>query len=189
MTWRGQGTDRLEQTRLHVNGARIKAYGRIIAAADGDREAFSASYELLTNDAGITRRLSIHLVRAAGETQLAITRDEEGNWLVRLPDGETVRSDFGGAQDVDLALSPMFNALPIRRHAMAAATSGAEIEVPVVYVYLPGADLPGSDVTAETLRYTPTDQGIGVVSPVATSTITVDEHGFVREYTGLAERV
>ena len=33
LTWRGEDTDRLEQVRLVVSGARLKAYGRIIAAA------------------------------------------------------------------------------------------------------------------------------------------------------------
>lgn len=180
VTWRGVGTDRLEQVRLNVNGARVKAYGRIIASANGDHEPFSASYELVTNDAGITKRLSVHLVRAVGEMQLTITRDGESNWLVQTPSG-TVRSDFHGAQDVDLALSPMFNALPIRRHGLAGGTG--EIDVPVVYLYLPEAA-----VEAATLHYTAGTE-IGVVSPVANSTITVDDHGFVVDYAGLAERV
>ncbi|NED60911.1 putative glycolipid-binding domain-containing protein, partial [Streptomyces sp. SID10244] len=40
ITWRGESSDRLEQVRLHVTGARIKAYGRIIAAASDEHEAF-----------------------------------------------------------------------------------------------------------------------------------------------------
>ena len=183
LTWRGEGTDRLEQVRLHVNGTRIKAYGRIIAAATDDHEAFSASYELVPNDSGVTKRLSIHLVRASGETQFAINRDEEQHWLVHAPGGESIRSDFNGAMDVDLALSPMFNALPIRRLGLAAG-SGEATEVPVVYVYLPqGVVEPG------TLTYTPKPDGLGVVSPVANSTLTIDDNGFVVDYPGLATRV
>ncbi|MCH5643437.1 putative glycolipid-binding domain-containing protein [Gordonia sp. ABSL49_1] len=183
LTWRGEGTDRLEQVRLHVNGTRIKAYGRIIAAATDTHEAFSASYELVTNDSGVTKRLSIHLVQVSGETQFAINRDEEDHWLVHSPSGESIRSDFGGAQDVDLALSPMFNALPIRRLGLSAG-SGAAVEVPVVYVYLPQGT-----VEPATLSYTPKADGVGVVSPVANSTLSVDENGFVIDYPGLATRV
>ncbi|MFW0797071.1 putative glycolipid-binding domain-containing protein [Gordonia sp. CPCC 205515] len=182
ITWRGEGADRLEQVRLQVNGARIKAYGRIIAAATDDHEAFSASYELVTNDLGVTKRLSVHLLKASGETQLGIARDGEHNWLVQRPDGTTTRSDFNGAEDVDLALSPMFNSLPIRRHHLTEGT--AEREVPVVYLYLPG-----NVVEPATLRYTAGASAIGVVSPVATSTITVDDNGFVVDYAGLAKRV
>lgn len=182
ITWRGEGADRLEQVRLQVHGARIKAYGRIIAAATDDHEAFSASYELVTNDTGVTKRLSVHLLNAGGETQLAITRDGEHNWLVQRPDGTTSRSDFNGAEDVDLALSPMFNSLPIRRHRLIEATG--DREVPVVYLYLPGGV-----VEPATLRYTAGSESIGVVSPVATSTVTVDDNGFVVDYVGLATRV
>ncbi|MFT4042862.1 MAG: putative glycolipid-binding domain-containing protein [Gordonia sp. (in: high G+C Gram-positive bacteria)] len=182
VTWRGVGTDRLEQVRLHVTGARVKAYGRIIAAETAEHEAFSASYELVTNDAGITKRLSIHLLRASGESQYGISRDEEDHWLVQAA-GETIRSDFNGAQDVDLALSPLFNALPIRRHSLV-GSAGQEIDVPVVYVYLPGAV-----VEPASLHYTGLPDGVAVVSPVADARLTVDDNGFVINYDGLAERV
>ncbi|MFT4397928.1 putative glycolipid-binding domain-containing protein [Gordonia lacunae] len=183
LTWRGEDTDRLEQVRLVVSGARLKAYGRIIAAATADHEAFSASYELQTTDAGVVKRLTVHLVRADGETQFGITRDDEGTWLIRRPDGETTRSDFGGAEDVDLALSPMFNALPIRRRALSASTPGT-VQVPVAYMYLPSGD-----VKPATMSYTPGEDGFRVVSPLATTTITVDENNFVVDYPGLARRV
>ncbi|GAA1482400.1 putative glycolipid-binding domain-containing protein [Gordonia sinesedis] len=182
MTWRGVGADRLEQVRLHVAGDRVKAYGRIIAAASGDREAFSASYELITNDAGVTKRLSVHLVRADGESQLRIARDEEGNWLVDDGSDDKLRSDFGGAQDVDLALSPMFNALPIRRMGLAATEGGTDL--PVAYVHLPSGT-----VEPATLHYTVDTDGIHVVSPLADSRLTIDDNGFVIDYSDLATRV
>lgn len=182
MTWRGTGEERLEQVRVTVNGNRIKAYGRIIGAATDKHEAFSASYDLITNDAGATKRLSLHLVRAGGDTQISITRDGQDAWLVQSARGME-RSDFGGAQDVDLALSPFFNALPIRRLGLGKPDAGPA-EVPVAYLYLPSGE-----VTAATLQYTPSAAGIDIVSPVAQTTITVDENGFVVNYPGLAERV
>ncbi|MET4166294.1 hypothetical protein ABID74_001791 [Gordonia terrae] len=183
LTWRGEDTDRLEQVRLVVSGTRLKAYGRIIAAATADHEAFSASYELQTTDAGVVKRLTVHLVRADGETQFGITRDDEGTWLIRRPDGETTRSDFGGAQDVELALSPMFNSLPIRRGDVSASSTEAA-EVPVAYMYLPSGE-----VKPATMSYTAVQGGFEVDSPLATTTITVDDNGFVLDYPGLARRV
>jgi hypothetical protein len=182
MTWRGIGEDRLEQVRVAVTGNRVKAYGRIVAAATEDREAFSASYDMVTNDAGVTKRLSLHLVRASGDTQISITRDNEHTWLVQSARGME-RSDFGGAQDVDLALSPFFNALPIRRLGLSGGATST-VEVPVAYLYLPTGE-----VKPASLQYTPGDAGIGVVSPVADTTLTVDDNGFVVNYPGLAERV
>ncbi|MFZ2240548.1 MAG: putative glycolipid-binding domain-containing protein [Gordonia amarae] len=187
VTWRGLDAIRLEQVRLYVSGARIKAYGRIIAAAHDDKEAFSASYELITNDEGVTKRFSVHLVRASGESQLAINRDGEHNWLVQTADG-TIRSDFNGAEDIDMALSPMFNALPIRRYAFRAGRrvpAGEHAEVPVVYLYLPEAR-----VEAATMKYTKLKGNqVSLEGPVASSTVTFDENGFVINYEGLSERV
>ncbi len=182
MTWRGIGEDRLEQVRVAVTGNRVKAYGRIVAAATADREAFSASYDLVTNDAGVTKRLSLHLVRAGGDAQISITRDGEDTWLVQSARGME-RNDFGGAHDVDLALSPFFNALPIRRLGLG-KPAAAPVAVPVAYLYLPTGE-----VKSATLQYTPGDDGVGVVSPVADTTLTVDDNGFVINYPGLAERV
>lgn len=182
LTWRGEECERLEQVRLTVSGTRVKAYGRIIAAATDEHEAFSASYELQTTDAGVVKRLTVHLVRVSGETQFGITRDDEGTWLIRRPDGEVTRTDFDGAEDVDLALSPMFNAMPIRRLGLTAGSK--TVEVPVAYMYLPSGE-----VKSATLSYTPQADGVGVVSPLASTTITVDDNGFVVDYPGLARRV
>ncbi|HMS77865.1 MAG: putative glycolipid-binding domain-containing protein [Gordonia sp.] len=187
VTWRGLDAVRLEQVRVYASGARIKAYGRIIAAANDEHEAFSASYELITNDEGVTKRFSVHLVRASGESQLAINRDGEHNWLVQTADG-TIRSDFNGAEDIDMALSPMFNALPIRRYAFRAGRrvpAGEHAQVPVVYLYLPEAR-----VEAATMNYTKLKGNqVAIEGPLASSTISFDENGFVIDYEGLSERV
>ncbi len=185
LTWRGADTNRLEQVRIHTTGLRLKAYGRIIAAANGEQEAFSASYEIHTDDAGITKRLAVHLHRVSGGSQLNVSRDVEGNWLVQADGREPVRSDFNGAEDVDVALSPMFNALPIRRLGL--HKDATTVDVPVLYLYLPSGA-----VEPATLQYTSHGAGtdaIDVVSPVTTSTITADDLGFVIDYAGLAERV
>lgn len=182
LTWRGCDGDRLEQVRLLVNDHRIKAYGRVIGAATADHEAFSASYDLVTDDAGVTRRFSVHLLRESGEMQISVSRDTEGNWLVQTPRG-TERGSYGGAEDVELALSPFFNSLPIRRLGLVRAAQ--PVDVPVVYLYLPGGT-----ANAETLRYQAADAGgVAVSSPLGASKLSVDEHGFVRDYQGLADRL
>lgn len=181
ITWRRLTNSRLEQVRLHVTGDRIKAYGRIISA-EADQEPFSASYELVTNDAGVTKRLSIHLVRAGGESQLAITRDGENNWLVQTAEG-TVHSDFGGAQDVDIAMSPMFKSLPIRRLGLQRNPTG-EHSIPVVYVYLPDGN-----VEAATMTYNAGADAIDITTPIASTSVTVDDNGFVLDYAGISTRV
>ena len=105
----------MESVRVQLSGNRIKAYGRIVAAATPSHPAFSASYDLVTDEAGATKRLSLTVTLAERERQLSIARDEENMWLVQHHTGQTKRAAFDGALDVDVIFSPFFNALPIRR--------------------------------------------------------------------------
>jgi hypothetical protein len=172
----------MESARVQLAGNRIKAAGRIIGGDCPEHQAFSASYDLVTDDEGATQRLSLRTTIAGGERQASVSRDEEGYWMVDNGDSH-LRSTFGGALDVDVMLSPFFNTLPIRRLRLAQA--GAEpAVVPVVYMRLPELL-----VESATLTYTPTDAGIQVLSPVSISTVTVDHEGFLLNYPGLSERI
>ena len=79
LTWQAHNAPRMESVRVQLNGNRIKASGRIIGGACSEHPAFSASYDLVTDEAGITRRLSVRTALAAGERQMSISRDEEGH--------------------------------------------------------------------------------------------------------------
>ncbi len=68
----------MESVRVQLNGDRIKAAGRIIGGECPEHPAFSASYDLVTDESGVTRRLSLRTSVAAGERQMSISRDEEG---------------------------------------------------------------------------------------------------------------
>jgi hypothetical protein len=182
LTWRAHDVPRMESVRVHLSGNRIKAYGRIVAAATATHPAFSASYDLVTDEAGATKRLSMTVTLAERERQLSIARDEENMWLVQQQNGETRRAAYDGALDVDVIFSPFFNALPIRRTGLYEHSDS--ISCPVVYVRLP-------DLTVETavISYSSAPDGIKLHSPVAETTITVDADGFILEYPGLAERI
>ena len=105
----------MESVRVQLSGNRIKAYGRIVAAATETHPAFSASYDLVTDERGATKRLSLTVTLAERERQLSIARDEENMWLVQDHSGQTNRAAYDGAMDVDVIFSPFFNTLPIRR--------------------------------------------------------------------------
>lgn len=166
---------------MTVNGNRIRAAGRMIGGACADHPAFSASYDLVTDENGVTKRLSLRATTAAGERHASIARDEEDYWLVDAG-GSHVRSTFAGALDVDVVLSPFFNTLPIRRFGLQAAVE--DVHVPVVYVRLPELS-----VQEASLVYSSGVDGISVLSPVSSATVTVDEDGFLLNYPGLAERI
>ncbi len=183
LTWRAHDDSRMESVRVQLSGDRIKAYGRIVAAATSAHPAFGASYDLVTDEMGATKRLSLEVTLAERERQLSIARDEENMWLVQEHSGQTRRSAFEGALDVDVILSPFFNALPIRRTGVYRG-DGESVTLPVVYVRVP--DL---TVDTATISYSAAGDGIKVHSPVADTTVTVDSDGFILDYPGLAARI
>jgi len=171
----------MESARVQLSGNRIKAHGRIVAAATGSHPAFSASYDLVTDDSGATLRLSLNVTFAERDRQLSMARDEENMWSITGHQGQS-RGAFDGALDVDILFSPFFNTLPIRRTGI--YKGNESVTLPVVYVTLPELA-----VNAASISYSSGSDGIKVHSPVAEATVTVDENGFILDYPGLAERI
>jgi hypothetical protein len=183
LTWRAQDVSRMESVRIQLSGKRIRANGRIVAAATDTNPAFGAYYELQTDETGATKRFGLTVTLAERERQLAIARDEENMWLITDHQGEK-RAAYNGALDVDVVFSPFFNALAIRR--LGIHERADSIVLPVVYV-----NVPEMSVTATTVSYTSEGRldGIKLRSPVADTTVRVDADGFIEDYPGLAERI
>ena len=185
MTWRANDARRMESVRVQLSGNRIKANGRIVAAAADAHPAFAAYYDLQTDETGATKRLGMTVTLAERERQLAVARDEENMWMVTDHRGET-RSAFGGALDVDVVFSPFFNALPIRRCGLLERPDS--ITVPTLYVNLPEMSLASAMISYSSAAPGAPD-GIKVHSPVSETTLTVDPGGFIVNYPDLAERI
>lgn len=183
LTWRAHNVAQMESARVQLTGNRIKAYGRVVAAATASRPAFSASYDLATDESGVTKRLTLRVTLAQRERQLSIARDEENMWLVQDHHAQTKRSGFNGALDVDVVFSPLFNTLPIRRLGL--HKKSELITVPVVYVRVPELTVEAADIVYDSSA----PDGITLHSPVADTTVTIDSDGFLLNYPGLAERI
>nr|WP_234807370.1 putative glycolipid-binding domain-containing protein [Mycolicibacter senuensis] len=174
----------MESVRVQLSGNRIRANGRIVAAATDAHPAFSAYYDLKTDESGATKRLGVTVTVAERDRQLVIARDEENMWLITDSRGQS-RASYDGALDIDVVFSPFFNTLPIRRarlHERAAA-----VALPTVYLWLPEMS-----VVAAEASYRSTEAGITILTPGTDrdgTTITVDEDGFVIDYPGLAARI
>ncbi|OBG57778.1 MULTISPECIES: putative glycolipid-binding domain-containing protein [unclassified Mycobacterium] len=183
LTWRAQDVSRMESVRIQVSGKRIKANGRIVAAATETNPAFGAYYDLQTDETGATKRLGMTVTLAERERVLSIARDEENMWLVTDHQGEH-RAAYNGALDCDVVFSPFFNALPIRRRGL--HEQADSVTLPVVYV-----NLPDMSITPDIVSYTSSGgtEGIKLRSPVADTVVSVDEEGFIVDYPGLAERI
>ncbi|MGH3979362.1 MAG: putative glycolipid-binding domain-containing protein [Pseudonocardiaceae bacterium] len=185
LTWAGVGASRLEAVRVVLGGRGMRATGSMVAAAVGDLPAFSASYTLATDEAGVMSRLSVRTIRASGEQHVALNRSEEGIWLVDHGSG-AARTDFDGALDVDLAYSPLFNALPVRRLGLHRAES--EHDLPIVFVALPTLEV---ELVRQTYRTVSLGEQpvVSFGSEAFHADLTVDTEGLVLDYPGLARRL
>lgn len=180
-TWRSVDGGRFEQVRLNTAGGRLRAYGRIISAETDEVQAYSSSYELVANDIGVTRRLSFRVLKTGGEAPLDLSRDMDGRWMVQTP-YSTVQSDFGGAEGVDVAMSPFLSALPIFRHIYLG--KGELTDVPLVSLRLPTFE-----TEASVASYTIGDGTATITTSAGTVELTIDEHGLVLDYPGVATRI
>jgi uncharacterized protein len=185
LTWRAQDVSRMESVRVQLSGKRIKANGRIVAAAADTNPAFAAYYDLLTDETGATKRLGMTVTLAERERQLVVARDEENMWMVTDHQGES-RAAYDGALDVDLVFSPFFNALPIRRIGLNERADS--VTVPTIYVRLPEMTVASAAISYSSASVD-SGEGIKVHSPVSDTTLTVDADGFIVDYPGLAERI
>lgn len=180
LTWRAPDASRMESVRIQLSGDRIKAIGRIVAAATDGCPAFHAYYDLLTDDAGAARRVGLRVTMADRERQLSIARDEENMWLITNNNSET-RAAFDGALDVDLTPSPFFAALPVRR---AGTPRPATLTVPVIRV-----GLPELQPDTATVSYRCAGDQVVVALPSGEAALRVDADGFTLDCPELAERI
>ena len=184
LTWQGAHVSRLEGVRVVLGDRRLRATGAVVSTSEGDEPAYSATYSVTTGEAGEASRVSVRAVSADGERQVTLNRSEEGIWLVDHGQGAE-RTDFDGAQDVDVDGCVLFNALPVRRLGL--HRKPGEYELPVAWVSLP-------DLSVHLVRqtYTAASSDAGVVTfrqNDFTADLTVDDQGLVLDYPGLARRV
>ncbi|HEX2301239.1 MAG TPA: putative glycolipid-binding domain-containing protein [Pseudonocardiaceae bacterium] len=184
LAWSGLDAPRLEAARAVLSERSMRASGSMVSAPGADTAPFSSSYALSTDETGVLRRLTVRTVCLQGEQHVTLTRSEEGIWLVDHGAG-AARTDFDGALDVDLAFSPLFNALPVRRLAL--YRTPGEHELPMVFVSLP-------DLEVQLVRQTYRSVSVGDPAVVGFHSgsfdveITVDSDGLVLDYPGLAKR-
>lgn len=193
LSWRSDdpGDAGLESARIVPSGGGFRAVGRMIRAVPGG--VLTASYRLVVGPEGTVSRLAVDVATADGEQQLTVSRSADGIWLVDDGTGGT-RSAYSGARDVDLAFSPVFNALPIRRLGLHRDPS--EHVLPMVLVDLPALTVEATEQTYRTVRpgeEAPGDETkpavIGFVAGELTTELTVDADGFPVDYPGIARRV
>jgi hypothetical protein len=189
LTWQADDGRGLEGTRLLLGTGGFRALGRMVrVGADGE---FTASYRLIVGEDGRLARLSVTSATEEKERHLTLNRTDDGVWLVDTgaASGGT-RGDFAGALDVDLAYSPMFNTLPIRRLGL--HREPGEHVVPMVFVSLPDLEMQVVEQVYRTVSVLDDESGHALVefrSGEFSAELVVDADGVVSSYPGLARRL
>lgn len=167
--------------------AGMRALGRIVRAPE-HAPAFTASYRLFVDEQGVVARLSVTSATAERERNLTLNRTEDGYWLLDTGSGGS-RAEFGGALDVDLAFSPLYNGLPIRRLGL--HRHAGDQELPMVFVSLPSLQVELVSQRYRTVSPLGPDQRavVGFSSGDFASELVVDADGLVIDYPGLATRL
>jgi hypothetical protein len=185
-TWRTEGGDGFEGTRVLLAQGGFRALGRLVRS-DPDTP-FTASYRLVVAEDGSVSRVSVTSATAERERHLTLNRTEDGYWLLDTGSGGT-REQFANAVDVDLSHSPMFNSLPVRRLGLHREPGAHTLSM--VYVSLPGLGVELVEQRYRTVR--PLDEsGTAVVEfgwGEYLTDLVVDADGIVVSYPGLASRV
>lgn len=186
-TWQSPDGRSLESARVLLGAGGLRALGRSVRVPAGG-SAFTASYRLVVGENGALQRVSVTSASEARERSITLNRTEDGYWLLDTGSGGS-RAEFGGAVDVDLEFSPLFNALPIRRLGL--HRDPGTHRLPVVFVAVPTLE-----VSLVYQRYRGAGALAGGGQAVVefnqddyTERITVDGDGMVVDYPGLAGRI
>ena len=192
ITWRMDDGRGIEGTRLLLQGGGMRALGRMVRAGNGPADpSFTASYRLDAGDGGRVRRLAVTCATAGRERYITLNRTDDGFWLLDTGMGGG-RLEVDGAVDVDLAFSPLFNTLPIRRLGLHQAPGDHVLST--MFVALP--DLSVEVVEQRYRALSPLGQGeqpeeatVGFAWDAFTAELVVDADGLVSSYPGVASRI
>jgi hypothetical protein len=179
--WARVGASGLEHLRLVVDASGAVADGVVVGTSD--REAFRLRYRIRCDTSWTCREVHVESLEERGRT-LALTADGRGHW--QSADGQDLPG-LRACLDVDIAVTPFTNTLPIRRLALA---PGQSSEVRVVYVAVPALT-----VGVARQRYTclPAHGGVGRWRYEGLDTrfaadLTVDADGLVVDYGNIWRR-
>jgi hypothetical protein len=179
--WQRTDAPGAELFRLARSADGVRLSGTILAAPEG--VPLRVEFVIDCGPSLETRAVSVAVEDEAGPRALALRVEPPGVWR---RDGDVVPA-LAGCLDVDLALSPSTNTLPIRRLGLLDLPPGVAREVTAAWIGFP-------DLALEALpqRYTRLD-GLrfryeGLASGF-TAEVEVDEEGLVVEYPPAWRRV
>ncbi|RIQ30101.1 putative glycolipid-binding domain-containing protein [Jiangella rhizosphaerae] len=172
--WSALAWPATEHLVLHADGDGMRADGMIVAL---DGRPTRLAYTIDAGPDWTVRRLTL---APYGEPGLVLDRRDDDRWFGG--DGAE-RPDLAGCVDVDIALTPFTNTLPIRRLGLAV---GESAEPRIVYVQVDD----GLTTQAVDQRYERLDTATyRYSSGDFTADLTVDGDGLVTDYPELWRRL
>ncbi|HSH82215.1 MAG TPA: putative glycolipid-binding domain-containing protein [Herpetosiphonaceae bacterium] len=181
VVWMGIDEPRIEHLHLHAAGSRIIADGLVVGLAES--QPLRLSYVLHCNQHYQVEMAAIRLLTPPSHT-VTLHRRGDGQWT---DEQGSLLAQLSRCIDVDIAVTPFTNTLPIRRLSLATGTAAA---IEVAYVEVPSLALRAAPQRYSCLRQTP--QG-GIyrfesIDTGFTADVEVDAAGLVVRYPGLFQR-
>lgn len=179
LIWLRDGAPGAEMCTVLIEDDRMIAAGTQLGS---DPVAYRMDYRLETGPGFEVRRLEARVGGEAGERSLRMERAGDGTWRV---DGAQpgVAHELEGAEDVDLAFSPLTTTVAIRRLGLI-ENPGGQRTVRAAWV-----GVPGLLVTPAEDRYAVVDAETGLVrydSGPVSADLLLDDQGFVTRFPGVA---
>jgi hypothetical protein len=192
--WSGLDAWRVEVASLEIGPDALAATGTQIGV---EPLPYRLDYELQTGPGFVTETLNVDVAGDNWGRHLRLLRQADGSWECRTDEeGEVALAPAGGdvvalaeAQDCDLALSPLTNLMPIRRHHLHERPGQADflmawVSVPDLAVHPSEQryEHVSRDIDHSIVRYIGRD-------PDFVGDLVVDRDGIVKLYPDLARRV
>jgi hypothetical protein len=183
-----------ELADVRIAGTTLVASGVAIGTDPGP---YRLEYDLVTVEQFVTSRLAVRAVGLGWRRALVLERSAAGEWSCTTElDGDLDRPAPGGnltavagALDCDLGLSPLTNTMPVLRHRI--HEGGGPVDLLMAWVAVPELAVSPSPQRYTFVRREPRVRVIRFESLDSDflREITVDEHGIVLDYPGIARVV
>ncbi len=177
IVWAGLEYHSVENCLISSNKQGTKIASSIIGLYEG--RIYKVDYTIKVNSKWETQEIRIRARHSDHEQEIVLLKDNEDGWIMNNEKAYA----FTGCIDVDIALTPFTNSLPVNRLKM---REGEEQTISVIYF-----DLLNWDVKPVKQLYRKISENSYHYENIPNNfqaDITVDKQGFVIEYPGLFNR-
>jgi hypothetical protein len=196
LLWNGLDAWRAEVAHVELTPTGVSARGTQLGAAP---LPYRLDYRLAARENFVTEALHVEVTGDDWSRRLHLAREDERGWRCEAEESGTPglapaggdTDPLEGALDCDLALSPLTNVMPIRRHAL--HEQPGHDELLMAWVSVPDLGLHPSPQRYEHVRRHASGSVVRFVALGAhasfESELELDEDGLVRLYPQLARRI